>query len=133
MEVQRIQALVQSILLRKSQMTAEQNHWRQSYNDPAATYGWRNLIENYLQALEHEEAYHDKTLSALEKEMQSAQAQLKEAYKARRQVEHLKDKKRHTYIQHINKLMEKEMAEMTILRFVHKYNHDENDKKEKAL
>ncbi len=126
MEVQRIQALIQNILLRQTQIIAEQTQWRQSFNDPAATFSWRSLIENYLIALDHESAYQERVQAGLEVEMKEAQEKLKEAYKARKQVEHLKDKQRQEYLQKINKLMEKEMAEMTILRFVRNQSSQNN-------
>ncbi len=125
-EVQRIQALIRDVVLRMNQIASEQNQWRKSH-DEVENHAWIQMIEQYLLALEHEAKYQTQTLSDLETELLDAQEKLKEAYKARRQVEHLKDKQKSEYIKALNKMIEKEMSEMTILRFA----HDKlNDRKE---
>ncbi|QQR81121.1 MAG: flagellar export protein FliJ [Deltaproteobacteria bacterium] len=120
MEVQRIQALIQGIYTRMNQISLEQDIWRKSYNEAGSNHAWLFLIENYLVTLEQESVYQERNLQGLQDESQLAQEKLKEAYKARRQVEHLKEKQHHEYLQKMNKLMEKEMSEMTILRFAHR-------------
>ena len=127
MEVQRIQALIQGVLTRLNQISTEQSSWREAYTKIDATHAWLLLIENYLLALEQEWTWQTQTRTTLEQESEVAHVKLRAAYKARRQVEHLKEKEKRDYLQKLHKLIEKEMSEMTILRFTHQQMKQEEE------
>ncbi len=140
LEVQKLRFTEGQILNRLQEISNDEFKWSEVYNDigqkdtPLTTdqeggvvhvTEWRMMVENYLISLEAERRSWQNQLSKMKIEIQKAMAKLQEAYRARKQVEHLKELQHRQYREEMERQQQKESEEMSVIRFTYLKQQEE--------
>ena len=108
------------LLRQMSELSEERTSWVRRYNETGCRSGSAEellLIEDYLIALEKQQRLLEKERQALEKEIKKALEAVQKAYKARRQVEFLREKQYESYLNDAKRFERKSFDEWNSMDF----------------
>ena len=100
----------------------ERREWIYFYNELGKKQDGQSeilLAEQYLIMLERQQRHKAEEARLVIKDIDKALVEVKKAYQARRQVEHLRETRKEAYDLEIQKMERRDVDEMNALRFVH--------------
>lgn len=109
------------ITQRLGQIAEERRSWVSIYNEEGKRIGAEKrllIIGHYFSALDSETARHVKVLKDLNEQIDEVSAKAKRAYRATKQIEHIRDLQKERYELEKKQKENRDTAELVALRFV---------------